>query len=144
MSNINELFGAIEKWAGIYFFRSLSEYFEYLKENNISMQQAYALTFVFYNSPCKISDICEHMMVSAPAVSQMVDRLEKINLVERISDEHDRRVRNVVLSKKGRLLIDESITARQSWLKSIPLEFNEHQTNQIIESLNMLTDIYIN
>ena len=73
----------MEEWANIYLGRSLSEYFVFLKSTGISMQQAYALTFLHYNAPSKISDICEHMMVSAAAVSQMVDRLEKQNLVER-------------------------------------------------------------
>ena len=45
------------------------------------MQQAFAMTVIQYNKPWKISDICEHMMVSAPAASQMVDHLEMTNLV---------------------------------------------------------------
>ena len=54
-----------------------------------------------HNGPSKVSDICEHMMVSAAAASQMVDRLEKQNLVERVADLEDRRVRNVVLTEQG-------------------------------------------
>ena len=72
---------AMESWVNILLSRSLSEYFDYLKTTGISMQQAFALTVIHYNKPCKISDICEHMMVSAPAISQMVDRFEMTNLV---------------------------------------------------------------
>ena len=106
------------------------------------MQQAYALTYVHYNGPSKISDICEHMMVTAAAVSQMVDRLEKQNLVERVADPGDRRVRNVVLSDQGESFVNQSIEARQNWIKEIPGELNEQQLDQFTASLQLLTSLY--
>jgi DNA-binding MarR family transcriptional regulator len=106
------------------------------------MLQAYALTFIFYKGPSKISDLCEHMMVSAAAASQMVDRLEKQNLVERIAEPGDRRVRNVVLSNQGENFVKQSIEARQSWVKEIPAKLNEEQLDQISTALQLLTSIY--
>ena len=115
MSAENKFLSAIENWVNIYLFRSFSEYFEYLKNEGISMQQAYVLTFIHYNGPSKISEICEHMMVSPPAASQMADRLEKINLVQRIPKPGDRRVRNVMLTEQGEKFVRKSIEARQIW-----------------------------
>jgi DNA-binding MarR family transcriptional regulator len=97
MSSLNNFYAEMENWVNLYLFRSLSEYFDYLKTTDVSMPQAYVLTFIHYNGPSKISDICDHMMVTAAAASQMVDRLEKLDLVERTADPGDRRVRNVVL-----------------------------------------------
>lgn len=142
MSSQNNFLKAMENWANVYLFRSFSDYFDYLKTTGVSMQQAYALTYVHYNGPSKISDICEHTMVSAAAVSQMVDRLEKLSLVERIPDPTDRRVRNVVLSDQGRSFVEQSIEARQSWIKEIPGELNEGQLDQITASLQLLTSLY--
>jgi len=140
-SQINFL-DAMENWVNIYLFRSLSEYFEYLKNNGISMQQAYVLTFIHYNGPSKISEICEHMMVSAAAASQMADRLEKVNLVQRIPEPGDRRVRNVVLTQQGESVVRRSIEARQSWVNEIPGKFNDDQMDQISDALELLTSIY--
>ena len=106
------------------------------------MPQAYVLTFIHYNGPSKISDICEHMMVTAAAASQMVDRLEKLDLVERTADPGDRRVRNVVLSKQGESLVKQSIEARRSWIKEIPEDLSEGQLDQISAALKLLTSIY--
>jgi DNA-binding MarR family transcriptional regulator len=61
MSSQNNFLNAMENWVNIYLFRSLSEYFDFLKNEGISMQQAYVLTFVHYNGPSKISEICEHI-----------------------------------------------------------------------------------
>ena len=106
------------------------------------MQQAYALTFIHYNGPSKISEICEHMMVSAPAASQMADRLEKINLVQRISKPGDRRVRNVMLTEQGEKFVRKSIEARQIWVNEIPAKLSDDQLNRVSDALQLLSSIY--
>ena len=142
MSSQLNFLKAMENWVNIYLFRSLSEYFDYLKNNGISMQQAYVLTFVHYNGPSKISEICEHMMVSAAAASQMADRLEKVNLVQRIPEPGDRRVRNVVLTQQGESVVRQSIAARQSWVNEIPGKLSDDQMDQISDALELLASIY--
>jgi DNA-binding MarR family transcriptional regulator len=142
MSTKSTFLMAMEEWANVYFGRSLSEYFNFLKSTGISMQQAYALTFLHYNAPSKMSEICEHMMVSAAAASQMVNRLEKQNLVARISDPGDRRVRNVVLSEQGEAFVRQSIEARRSWVKEATVELSEEQLEQISSALGVLSSVY--
>lgn len=142
MSSQDNFLDAMENWANTYLFRSLSDYFDYLKTTGISMQQAYVLTFIYYHGPGKISEICEHMMVTAAAASQMVDRLEKQNLVERTAEPGDRRVRNVVLSADGESYVKQSIAARQQWMKEIPLELSAEQLDQISAALQLLTSTY--
>jgi DNA-binding MarR family transcriptional regulator len=142
MSSRDDFLKSIENWVNTYLYRSLSEYFDYLKNTGISMQQAYALTYVHYNGPSKISEICEHMMVSAPAASQMADRLEKANLVQRIPEPGDRRVRNVVLTEHGENFVRESIEARQRWVNEIPVELSPDQFDQISAALQLLVSVY--
>jgi DNA-binding MarR family transcriptional regulator len=142
MSAKDNFQNTLENWVSVYLYRSLTEFFNYLRSTGISMQQAYALTYIYYNGPSKISELCEHMMVSAPATSQMVDRLEKQNLVERIAQPGDRRVRNVVLSGEGKKFVQESIEARQSWVKEIPPSLTDAQIDQISDALELLITIY--
>lgn len=142
MSSQNDFLNVMENWASVYLFHSLTEFFNYLKLSDLSMLQAYALTFIFYKGSSKISDLCEHMMVSAAAASQMVDRLENQNLVERTAEPGDRRVRNVVLSEQGENFVKQSIEARQSWVKEIPAKLSKDQVDQISTALQLLTSIY--
>ena len=132
----------MEEWVNIYLGRSLSDYFVFLKQNDTSMQQAYALTFLYYNAPSKISDICEHMMVSAAATSQMVDRLEKQSLVIRMPDPDDRRVRNVLLSEQGDNFVRQSIRARRSWIEEVPEDLSDEQLAHISSALQLLITQY--
>jgi DNA-binding MarR family transcriptional regulator len=138
MSSHNDLLKALENWAGIYLSKSLSEFFIFLKYAEISMLQAHALTYVFYNGPSKITDLCEAMQVSPAAASQMVDRLEKRQLVERLADPEDRRIRNVKLTHDGKAFVTQSIQARQHWLEELPGSLSTPQQEQIRAAIELL------
>ncbi len=144
MSSQDEFLKEMENWVNLYMNRSLSKYYDFLKSTNVSMHQAYALTFIHYNGPSKISDICEHMMVSAAATSQLVDRLEKQDLVQRTAAPGDRRVRNVVLSETGERFVQQSTAARKNWIKEIPGAVEEKQLDQITAALYLLNSIEAN
>lgn len=142
MSSQEKLIEAVENWANLYMFRSLSEYFSFLNSSSIPMQQAYVLTYIFHNGPSSISTICEHMMVSPAAASQMVDRLAKQNLVQRVPDQRDGRVRNVTLTEQGEIFVLKSIAARQKWVKEVPSKLNKVQMEQITSALQQLSAAY--
>jgi DNA-binding MarR family transcriptional regulator len=142
MESQEKFLKTMENWANIYLFRSLLVYFDYLKSAGISLQQAYTLTYIYYQGPGKISEICAHTLVSPAAASQMVDRLEKLDMVERIADPEDRRVRNVVLSAEGKNIVQNSIKARQSWIKDIPVRLKDDQLDEISAALQLLISTY--
>ena len=138
MATQTEFLKTVEDWAKLYFFQSLTEFFNYLKRSELSLLQAYALTYLFFKGPIKISDLCEHMMVSPGAASQMVDRLEKLEMVERIADPTDRRVRKVIVLEKGERFVQENFTVSQSWLSEIPTNITPEEEAQITAVLSIL------
>ena len=142
MTAPTEFLNTVENWAKLYFFQSLTDFFNYLKHSDLSLLQGYALTYLFFNGPIKISELCEHMMVSLGAASQMVDRLEKLAMVERIADPEDRRVRKVVVLDKGMRFVQENFAFSQSWLSGIPANINPEQEEQITETLSTLMQSY--
>ena len=138
MKSETEFLKAAENWAKLYFFQSLTDFFNYLKHSELSLLQGYALTYLFFKGPIKISDLCEHMMVSPGAASQLVDRLEKIELVERIADPEDRRVRKVIVLEKGERFVQENFEFSQSWLGEIPTNITPEEEAQITAVLSIL------
>ena len=138
MASQTEFLETVENWAKLYFFQSLTEFFNYLKHSELSLLQGYALTYLFFKGPIKISELCEHMMVSLGAASQMVDRLEKLGMVERIADPKDRRVRKVLVLDKGKNFVQENFVFSQSWLGEIPTNLNPEQEVQITAALSMI------
>lgn len=138
MESKTEFLKAVEHWAKLYFFQSLTEFFNYLKHSELSLLQGYALTHLFFMGPIKISELCEHMMVSLGAASQMVDRLEKLEMVERIADPNDRRVRKVRVLRRGKKFVQENFAFSQSWLSGIPANINAEQESQVTAALSIL------
>jgi len=128
----------VEDWSKLYFFQTLTDFFNSLKHSELSLLQAYALTYLFFKGPIKISELCEHMNVSPGAASQMVDRLEKFEMVARIPDPEDRRVRKVIVLDKGDKFMQESFEYSQSWLSEIPSNITPEQEVQITAVLSIL------
>jgi DNA-binding MarR family transcriptional regulator len=138
MTPQTKFLNTVENWTKLYFFQSLTDYFNYLKHSELSLLQAYALTYLYFKGPIKISELCEHMMVSPGAASQMVDRLEKLEMVARIADPKDRRVRKVTVLEKGLKFMQESFEFSQSWLSEIPGNITPEQEVQITAVLSIL------
>jgi DNA-binding MarR family transcriptional regulator len=138
MTSNDEFLKTVENWAKLYFFQSLTEFFNSLKDSELSLLQAYALTYLFFKGPIKISELCEHMNVSAGAASQMVDRLEKLEMVARIADSEDRRVRKVTVLEKGEKFMQEKFVFSQSWLSEIPANISPEEEAQITAVLSIL------
>ena len=138
MKSQTEFLKTMENWAKLYFFQSLTDFFNYLKHTELSLLQAYALAYLFFKGPMKISELCEHMMVSPQATSQLVDRLEKFEMVVRIADPEDRRVRKISVLDKGEEFVQENFRFSQGWLTEIPADINPEQVGQITEVLSML------
>jgi MarR family transcriptional regulator, organic hydroperoxide resistance regulator len=138
MSTQNDMLEVMENWAKLYFFQSLTDFFNYLKNTELSLLQAYALAYVFFRGPLKMSDLCEHMLVSPAAASQLIDRLEKLEMVERISEPGDRRVRKIVVLDKGKNFVQENFRFSQRWISEIPADIAPEQMAQIGEVLTML------
>ena len=138
MESQTEFIEAVENWAKLYFFQSLTEFFNYLKHSELSLLQGYALTHLYFKGPIKISELCEHMMVSLGAASQMVDRLEKLEMVERVADPNDRRVRKVRVLGKGKIFVQENFAFSQNWLTEIPTSITQEQETQVTAALSIL------
>ena len=137
MTTQNDMLEIMENWAKLYFFQSLTDFFNYLKNTDLSLLQAYALAYVFFRGPLKMSDLCEHMLVSPAAASQLIDRLEKLEMVERISEPGDRRVRKIVVLDKGKNFVQENFRFSQRWISEIPADITPEQAAQVTEVLSM-------
>ncbi len=73
---------------------------------NVSPSQILAMLAIQDQSGCTLSVLKKEMRVSAPTVSGIIDRLVRDKYVKRSVDNKDRRVKNVVLTKKGDLVLE--------------------------------------
>jgi len=93
---------------------------------------------VYYKKQCGISDLSEHMEITAAAASQTVDKLVQLGLLDRAEDPNDRRAKQLTLSASGRELIEKSVAERFRWLDALENSLSAEQKTKIRESLTIL------
>jgi MarR family transcriptional regulator, transcriptional regulator for hemolysin len=87
-----------------------------LSEHGISAAQAYFLTvFGRYKKAVTMTEIAKDLGFSHPAIVRHVNELVKLNLVEKVVSEDDRRARLVKLTDSGK----EKLPIVQSLLKRV-------------------------
>ena len=85
-----------------------------------------------------IGDLSTKMYLAFSTTTDLVDRMEKNELVQRVRDENDRRVVRIHLLSEGERIIQEVIVKRQDYLRDITVEFNEEEFEQLSRNLQKL------
>jgi DNA-binding MarR family transcriptional regulator len=124
--------------------RSMQNYFRYVKECGLSMSQVSALFFLYRKGSSGVSDIGEEMGVTSAAASQMLDRLVQQSLISRSEDPHDRRLKQIVLTDKGRRTLDvfrENLHARHGgWVDELAASLSPAEQEQVEAALIILIE----
>jgi DNA-binding MarR family transcriptional regulator len=84
------------------------------------------------------SDLSTELGMTPSAVSQTTHRLERMGLIERKTDEVDRRVRRIVLSSHGEQLMLERQALRVERARMALASLSENHRRRLIDSLDEL------
>lgn len=71
-------------------------------KTNIAPQTLQTMGALWHHGKLTMSGIGQHLSVPKPHVTTLVDRLIAEEMVERLNDEHDRRIIYIQLTEKGR------------------------------------------
>ncbi len=74
---------------------------------SLSQNQLILLLQLKINDCMKATEIAEFFSVTPGAVTSMCDKLEKLDLVQRVRENEDRRVVKMVLTKSGEIKVQE-------------------------------------
>ncbi len=138
MPHADPLLGILREWIGAFMRHSMRSLILYMKANDLSMTQVGAL-FQINRGRSNVSDLAEGLGITIAAASQMLERLVQQNLVLRSEDPQDRRVKQFVLTDKGRRIIQESVEARQGWLEDFVSLLSEREKEQIAAAVKIMT-----
>ncbi|HSJ38587.1 MAG TPA: MarR family transcriptional regulator [Planococcus sp. (in: firmicutes)] len=103
---------------------------EILNSYTITPPQFIALQWLFEHGDMTIGDLSNKMYLAFSTTTDLVDRMEKNELVVRIREEQDRRVVRIKLLKEGERIIEEVIKKRQDYLQNVLTEFTEEEVEQ--------------
>ena len=123
--------------------RSMQSYARYIKNSGLSMSQMSALFYLYRKGSGGVSDIGEEMGVTSAAASQMLDKLVLQGLITRSEDPHDRRLKQIVLTDKGRQSLDhlrEGLHTRHSWLDELADKLSPAEQEQVEAAFQILIE----
>lgn len=92
---------------------------EILSNYTITPPQFVALQWLFEDGDMTIGELSNKMYLAFSTTTDLVDRMEKNELVQRVKDPNDRRVVRIHLLEEGKRLIDEVIKKRQVYLQEV-------------------------
>jgi DNA-binding MarR family transcriptional regulator len=128
----------LQEWLALFMRRSVHDMLQYNKSVGLSPAQANILLWLHYHNSCDVTALAENMQVSAAAASQMVERMVQQGIVQRVESPSDRRTRQVHLTERGRQVVEETIAARQGWIKDLVKTLNEEQKTAVVKLLGEL------
>jgi MarR family transcriptional regulator, organic hydroperoxide resistance regulator len=104
----------------------------------ITNPQFIALQWLKEEGDLTIGELSAKNGLAFSTTTDLVDRMEKNDLVERVRDLNDRRVVRIHVLEKGHRIIEDVILKRQEYLNEVLENFTEEQTGTLIELLNLL------
>ena len=130
----------LHRWIAVSMHRSMRDFSGYAKEIGLSMAQLGALFQIHHRGCSGVTDLGDKLGVTSSAASQMLERLVHQELIQRSEDPSDRRVKQIVVTDKGRQVLEDSIRARQSWLSDLAETLSDREKQEINAALNLLID----
>ena len=97
---------------------------EILSNYTITPPQFIALQWLHELGDMTIGELSNKMYLAFSTTTDLVDRMEKNELVMRIRDDQDRRVVHIHLLHEGERIIEEVIEKRQNYLNELLVGFD--------------------
>ncbi|MFA1820607.1 MarR family winged helix-turn-helix transcriptional regulator [Virgibacillus oceani] len=104
----------------------------------ITSPQFVALQWLLEEGDLTIGELSNKISLAFSTTTDLVDRMERNNLVERVRDSKDRRVVRIHVLDKGKNIIHEVIEKRQKYLGEVLENFTDKQTDNLHELLALL------
>lgn len=104
----------------------------------ITSPQFIALQWLLEEGDLTIGELSNKISLAFSTTTDLVDRMEKNDLVVRVRSQKDRRVVRIHLLEKGKVIIQEVIEKRQAYLGEVLEGFTDQQTGTLNELLDLL------
>lgn len=111
---------------------------EIVSQYTITPPQFVALQWLEELGDITIGELSNRLYLAFSTTTDLVDRMEKNELVKRVRDENDRRVVVIHLLEKGERIIKEVIEKRQLYLQEMLVGFDVQETEQFSSYLQKL------
>lgn len=124
-----------EKMTGL----MIDQYQQHIAELELTLPQAQTLR-ILRRGPLTTGRLADELGISAPAITQLTDRLVRKGLIERRAAEGDRRCVIVALTGRGTALVDEFRARRRELFSGALAQLDAREQEQVFRALEMVTE----
>ncbi|WP_054948937.1 MarR family winged helix-turn-helix transcriptional regulator [Numidum massiliense] len=97
-----------------------------------------ALLILGDEGPMTTGELSKKMYLACSTTTDLLDRMERNGLVERVRSSKDRRVVKVHILEKGKAIILDVLAARRAYLQTILEKMSAREVEQLDQSLRLL------
>lgn len=108
---------------------------EILNDFGITGPQFIALQILIDYGNLTIGELSQKMSLACSTITDLIDRMEKNNLVERIKDDKDKRIVRLKVKSIGYELVDQVLDRRRIYLSSKLNDLDEESKEFLLRSL---------
>lgn len=113
---------------------------EILNDFEITPPQFQALLELITNGDMTIGELSNKMYLACSTVTDLLDRMERNELVVRVKDEKDRRIVRIHVLAKGHNLIEEVLYSRRKYLQEVMSDMNPESIEEILKCFVYLNE----
>src|SRR5689334_8751516 len=111
----------------------------FFAEHGLSTRQFWALQHLDSKQGCSMVDLSRLLFTDKSNVTGIVDRLERLHLVTRTPDTHDRRVILITLTAEGQHLRDSLNEQHQVRIRDLMSVVNSAHLRSLLEDLQAIS-----
>lgn len=113
-------------------------------EKGLTIDQFYVLGIISRLGTCTVSELAREHQVNPAAITAMMDRLSKNDLIIRERDEKDRRTVNIRFSDQGRQVFNRSEAKRKQLFKHYFSQLDPEEMKSLVVITEKLVRIVLN
>lgn len=107
-------------------------------EHGLTMSQFMVLEALYSKGTMTVGEVRDKSLSSIGTISLIVDNLVKLNYVERLEDENDRRIRNLSLTDEGRKIIAKVFPENKELIKESMSHLTDEEKEDLLYLLKRL------
>jgi DNA-binding MarR family transcriptional regulator len=139
-SSSDQFSEVLHGWVKVFMRRNGQDYKHFMDETGLSFSQVNTLMLLHFAGQADISDVSQQMGITNAAASQLVDRMVRLGLVDRMADPIDRRIKRLALTPEGHALAEKLVDIRRKWMETFTNSLTSRQREAISDALQVLTD----
>ena len=112
------------------------------RTRDLSVPQFRILVYINKHPDASISDVAEHIGLTLPTLSKMIDLLVARQWVTRVPCSEDRRRMQLGLTERGQAMLSQAVESTRANLAGCFINLNSDQLAQVIEAMHLLQSTF--